>query len=206
MERPFSLCYNGARSEEMSMSLVLVLGLAVALAMDCFAVSMGLACGLRGLTARQSVRMASFFGAFQFGMPVLGWFAGESVVRFTRGFDHWLAFGLLALIGGRMIYESFNLSDEEKACRPDQTRGVRLLVLSVATSIDALAVGLSLGVIKAGILYPAGVIGIVCFVMTIIGARLGPAVGRAVGKRAELAGGLILIGIGLRILVEHLRG
>lgn len=188
------------------MSIVLVLGLAVALAMDCFAVSMGLACGLRGLTARQSVRMAFYFGVFQFGMPVLGWLAGESAVRLMRGFDHWLAFGLLALIGGRMIYESFSLSDEEKACRPDQTRGARLLVLSVATSIDALAVGLSLGFIKVGILYPAAVIGIVCFVMTIIGARLGPAVGRAMGKRAELAGGLILIGIGLRILVEHLRG
>lgn len=187
------------------MPIVLVLGLAVALAMDCFAVSMGLACGLKGLTGRQAVRMAFFFAGFQFGMPVLGWFAGERVVRFTSGFDHWLAFGLLAAIGGRMIYESFSLSDEEKATRPDRTRGVRLLVLSIATSIDALAVGLSLGVIKAGILSPAAVIGIVCFVMTIIGARLGPVVGRAVGKRAELLGGLILIGIGLRILVEHLR-
>jgi putative Mn2+ efflux pump MntP len=188
------------------MSLILVLGLAVALAMDCFAVSMGLACALKGLTVRQSVRMAFFFGAFQFGMPVLGWLAGENVVRFTSGFDHWVAFGLLAVIGGRMIYDSFSLSDEEKACRPDQTRGARLLVLSVATSIDALAVGLTLGVIKAGILYPAAVIGIICFVMTIIGARLGPVIGRAVGKRAELLGGLILIGIGVRILVEHLRG
>ena len=129
------------------MSLILVLGLAIALAMDCFAVSMGLACGLKGLTARQAVRMALFFAGFQFGMPILGWFAGESVVRFTSGFDHWLAFGLLAGIGGRMIYESFHLSDEEKACRPDQTKGARLLVLSVATSLDALAVGLSLGVL-----------------------------------------------------------
>jgi putative Mn2+ efflux pump MntP len=190
----------------MPMPIVLVLGLAVALAMDCFAVSMGLACGLKGLTTRQSVRMAFFFGAFQFGMPVLGWFAGENAVRFMRSFDHWVAFGLLAVIGGRMIYESFRLSDEEKACRPDQTRGVRLLVLSVATSIDALAVGLSLGVIKAGILYPAAVIGVVGFGMTIVGARLGPVIGRTVGKRAELLGGLILFGIGLRILFEHLHG
>jgi putative Mn2+ efflux pump MntP len=188
------------------MPLVLVLGLAVALAMDCFAVSMGLACGLKGLSGRQAVRMAFFFGAFQFGMPVLGWFAGENVVRFTRSFDHWLAFGLLTAIGGRMIYESFHLSDEEKSCRPDQTRGARLLVLSIATSIDALAVGLGLGVLKAGIFYPAAVIGIVCFLMTIIGARLGPVVGRAVGRRAELLGGLILIGIGVRVLLEHLGG
>lgn len=188
------------------MSIVLVLGLAVALAMDCFAISLGLACGQKGLTMRQAVRMAFFFGAFQCGMPVLGWFAGENVVRLMAGFDHWVAFGLLAAIGGRMIYESFGLSDEEKACRPDQTRGARLLILSVATSIDALAVGLSLGVIKAGIFYPAAVIGIVCFAMTILGAKLGPVVGRVAGKRAELLGGLILIGIGLKILIGHLRG
>jgi len=188
------------------MPFVIVLGLAVALAMDCFAVSMGLACGLRGLSGRQAVRMASSFGAFQFGMPVLGWLAGENVVRFMTGVDHWVAFGLLAAIGGRMIYESFGLSDEEKACRADQTRGGRLLVLSVATSLDALAVGLSLGVIRAGILYPAAVIGLVCFVMTILGARLGPIIGRAAGRWAEILGGLILIGIGARILFEHLSG
>jgi putative Mn2+ efflux pump MntP len=188
------------------MPLVLVLGLAAALAMDCFAVSMGLACGRPGLTGRQAVRLASFFGAFQFGMPVLGWLAGEGVVRFMKGVDHWIAFGLLAAVGGRMIYESFSLSDEEKACRPDQTRGGRLVVLSVATSLDALAVGLSLGVIKAGILYPAAVIGIVSFALTIVGARLGPVIGRAAGRRAEILGGLVLIGIGLRILFGHLRG
>ena len=187
------------------MPLILVLGLAVALAMDCFAVSMGLACGLKGLSWRQAVRMAFFFGSFQFGMPVLGWFAGETAVRFMKNVDHWIAFGLLAAIGGKMLHEAFGMSEEEKACRPDQIRGGRLVILSVATSIDALAVGLSLGVIKAGILYPASVIGGVCFLMTVVGARLGPVVGRAVGRRAELLGGLILIAIGLRILFEHLR-
>ena len=96
------------------------------------------------------------------------------------------------------------MSDEEKACRPDQTRGKRLLVLALATSIDALAVGLSLGVVRTGILFPAAVIGVTSFLMTIVGAKLGPVVGRVVGKRAELVGGLILIGIGVKILVEHL--
>jgi putative Mn2+ efflux pump MntP len=196
----------GVSAKDKPMPFVLVLGLAVALAMDCFAVSMGLACGLKGLSPRQSVRMAFFFGAFQFVMPVAGSFVGARIVRFMEGFDHWIAFGLLAAIGGRMIYESFSLSDEEKAGRPDQTRGVPLLILSIATSIDSLAAGLSLGVMRAGVLYPAVVIGVVCFIITVIGSRLGPILGRVVGRRAELLGGLILIAIGARILFEHLRG
>jgi len=188
------------------MSLVMVLGLAVALAMDCFAVTLGMACGTKGLTMKQAVRMAAFFGGFQFVMPVAGWLAGDKFLGFIRNFDHWVAFGLLALIGGRMIYESFGLSEEEKACRPDQTQGRRLVVLALATSIDALAVGLSLGVVRTSILLPAAVIGATSFVLTVVGAKLGPVAGRLAGRRAELLGGLILIGIGVKILVEHLAG
>jgi len=188
------------------MSSILILGVAVALAMDCFAVTLGMACGARGLTMKQAVRMGAFFGGFQFVMPVAGWFAGDKLLGFIRNFDHWVAFGLLALIGGRMIYESFGLSDDEKACRPDQTKGMRLLVLSLATSIDALAVGLSLGVVRTTILLPAAVIGATSFVLTIAGAKLGPVAGRLAGRRAELLGGLILIGIGVKILFEHLAG
>jgi putative Mn2+ efflux pump MntP len=186
------------------MSFVFILGIAVALAMDCFAITLGLACGARGLTMRQAVRMAVYFGGFQFVMPVMGWLAGDRLLGTIERFDHWVAFGLLALIGGRMIWESFGMSDEEKACRPDQTQGKRLLILALATSIDALAVGLSLGVVRTGILYPAAVIGVTSFVLTVAGAKLGPVFGRVVGKRAELAGGLILIGIGAKILAEHL--
>jgi putative Mn2+ efflux pump MntP len=186
------------------MSLILVLGVAVALAMDCFAITLGLACRARGLTMKQAVRMAAYFGGFQFVMPVVGWFAGDRLLGLIRNFDHWVAFGLLALIGGRMIYESFELGDEEKACRPDQTQGTRLVVLALATSIDALAVGLSLGVVRTSVLYPAAIIGVTSFVLTVVGAKLGPVIGRIVGKRAELLGGLILIGIGVKILVEHL--
>ncbi|MCU0243635.1 MAG: manganese efflux pump MntP family protein [Acidobacteria bacterium] len=188
------------------MSFVVVVGMAVALAMDCFAVTLGLACGAKGLTAKQAVRMGAAFGGFQAAMPVLGWFAGDRLLGLIASFDHWVAFGLLAAIGGRMIYESFELSDEEKACRPDQTQGSRLLVLALATSVDALAVGLSLGVVGGGILLPAAVIGATSFLVTVAGAKLGPVVGRVVGKRAELAGGLILIGIGLKVLIEHLAG
>lgn len=188
------------------MSLIFVLGIAMALAMDCFAVSLGMAAGTRSLTMRQAVRMAAFFGGFQFLMPVVGWLAGARLLSFIRDFDHWAAFGLLAAVGGRMIYESFELSEEEKEARPDQTRGARLLVLSVATSIDSLGVGLSLGIIEASILFPAAVIGLTSFVMTVGGARLGPVAGRVAGRRAELVGGIILIAIGVKILVEHLGG
>jgi len=188
------------------MSFILVLGLGAALAMDCFAVTLGLACGARGLTMRQALRMAAYFGGFQFVMPVVGWFAGGRLLGLISRFDHWVAFGLLALIGGRMIRESVEMSDEDKACRPDQTRGRRLFVLALATSIDALAVGLSLGVVGTGIVYPAAVIGLMSFLLTVAGAKLGPVVGRVVGKRAELAGGLVLIAIGVKILIEHIAG
>lgn len=188
------------------MSFVVILGIAIALAMDCFAITIGLACGARGLTMKQAVRMAAYFGGFQFVMPVIGWLAGDRLLGIIQHFDHWVAFGLLALIGGRMIYESVEMSDEEKAGRPDQTRGKRLLILALATSIDALAVGLSLGVVRTSILYPAAIIGVTSFVLTVAGAKLGPVVGRIVGKRAELVGGLILIAIGVKILIEHLAG
>ena len=186
------------------MSLIYIFGIAVALAMDCFAITLGMACGSRGLTLKQAVRMAAYFGGFQLLMPIAGWFAGGRLLGLIEHFDHWVAFGLLALIGGRMIHESIEMSEEEKASRPDQTQGRRLLVLALATSIDALAVGLSLGVVRTGILSPAIIIGITSFVLTVVGAKLGPVVGRLFGKRAELVGGLILIAIGAKILIEHL--
>jgi putative Mn2+ efflux pump MntP len=188
------------------MSFVFILGVAVALAMDCFAVTLGLACGGRGLTKRQTLRVAVSFGGFQFVMPVAGWFAGDRLLGLIAPFDHWVAFGLLVLIGGRMIHESVGTNDEAKACRPDQTRGGRLLALALATSIDALAVGLSFGVVGTRVLYPAAVIGGTSFVLTVVGARVGPVVGRAVGRRAELCGGLVLIGIGAKILIGHMAG
>lgn len=188
------------------MSFVIMLGIAAALAMDCFAVTLGMASGSTGLTMRQALRAAAYFGGFQFLMPVLGWLAGDRLIGLIRNVDHWVAFGLLALVGGRMIYEAFGMSHEEKTCRPDQTRGRRMIVLAFATSIDALAVGLSLGVVRTGILYPAAVIGGTSFVLTVAGAKLGPFVGRLAGRWAELVGGLILIGIGVKILVEHLAG
>jgi putative Mn2+ efflux pump MntP len=181
----------------------LVLGIALSLAMDCFAVSIGLSVGAKRLALRRSFRIAAHFGLFQFVMPLAGWFAGGSLLLLIQGFDHWVAFGLLAFIGGRMIRESFETGGE---AGPDQTKGSRLIVLSVATSVDALAAGLGIGVIGGKILIPAAVIGAVSFVMTIAGAAIGPAVGRIAGKRAELVGGVVLVAIGLRVLLEHLAG
>jgi manganese efflux pump family protein len=186
------------------MDFLVVLGMAVALAMDCFAVAMGMSCGATRLTGRQTLRVAFFFGLFQFAMPILGWFAGETVLRYVERFDHWVALALLAFVGGKMIRESFEKGDGKDSNPIDRTRGVPLMVLSVATSIDALAVGLSLAVLRTNILLPAALIGVVCFALTVAGAKLGPIVGRAVGKRAELLGGLILIGIGVKIVLEHL--
>ena len=184
------------------MNLFVVLGMAVALAMDCFAVSMGMSCGATRLTGRQTLRVAFFFGLFQFAMPVLGWFAGENVLRYIERFDHWVALALLAIVGLKMIRESFEKKKDADVV--DRTTGTALLILSIATSIDALAVGLSLAVLRTNIFLPAALIGVVSFAMTVLGVKFGPLVGRAVGKRAELLGGLILIGIGIKILAGHL--
>ncbi|HDT12893.1 MAG TPA: manganese efflux pump [Candidatus Aminicenantes bacterium] len=188
------------------MSFVFILGIAAALAMDCFAVSLGLGAASRGLSMKRALRMAAYFGGFQLVMTLVGWQAGARLLGLIQGFDHWLAFALLALIGGRMIYESIGMSAGEKSGRPDQTQGLRLLLLALATSIDALAVGLGLGIVGTAILFPAAVIGVTSFALTIVGAKLGPVAGRLAGRRAELLGGLILIGIGVKILVEHLAG
>ena len=186
------------------MDFVVVLGMAVALAMDCFAVSLGMSCGQDKLSGGQTLRLALHFALFQFAMPIIGWFAGESLLHYIERFDHWIAFGLLTLVGGKMIRESFR-ADKDVEERPvDRTRGLSIIILSVATSIDALAVGLSLAVLQVNIFYPAVIIGIICFALTVAGSKLGPVVGRIAGKRAELAGGLILIAIGIKIVVEHL--
>ncbi|MGB8952557.1 MAG: manganese efflux pump MntP family protein [Candidatus Aminicenantales bacterium] len=186
------------------MNIFLVLALALALAMDAFAVSMGLSLSLKGMTGGQTFRLAFHFGLFQFLMPVLGWAAGENIQKYIQDFDHWVAFGLLLLISGKMIHESFRRGKESKALQNDPTRGTSVFVLSLATSIDSLAVGLSLAVLDVNIIYPAAVIGLVAFIMTVLGAKIGPLLGRLVGERAGLLGGIVLLLVGIKILVDHL--
>jgi putative Mn2+ efflux pump MntP len=188
------------------MSFLYVIGIALALAMDAFAVSIAVGLALRPVTAGQTLRLASTFGLFQFVMCAAGWAAGETVVKYIGRYDHWLAFLLLLVVGGRMIHEAFEHDEDKESKRRDPTSGAALLVLGVATSLDSLAVGLSLAALRTSILYPAAVIGVVAFVMTVVGMKLGPALGKVFGRRAELFGGLVLIAIGIKILADHLGG
>lgn len=179
-----------------------VLLIALGLAMDAFAVALGVGTTRTDIWFRPGFRLAFHFGLFQFMMPIIGWAAGTTVVRFIESYDHWIAFGLLAYVGGKMIKESFE--EGEIQADADPTRSWTLVMLAVATSIDALAVGLSLAMLQVHILYPSVVIGLVAAAMTALGLILGRRLGVQFGKRMALVGGLVLIGIGLRVVVTHL--
>ena len=185
------------------MSLIALIGIAIGLAMDATAVAIAASVMLGRVSGRQVFRFAFHFGLFQAGMPILGWLAGRGLQEHIQAWDHWVAFGLLSLIGGKAIVDVFREGDGEKAPRSDPTRGMSLVILSIATSIDALAVGLSLALLEVTIWYPALVIGVVTAALTVCGMLLGGFVGQRLGKRVRLLGGVILIGIGTKILVEH---
>jgi putative Mn2+ efflux pump MntP len=178
-------------------------GIAIGLAMDALAVAIATGIVLGKVSGRQTFRLSWHFGLFQFLMPVIGWLAGLSVETYLTGYGPWLAFGLLGFIGGKMIREAMRVSGTEGAVS-DPTRGASLVLLSVATSMDALAVGLSLGVLRIRIWYPAVVIGAVAGVLTAIGMHLGAPLGNRLGRKMEILGGLVLIGIGCSILFRHL--
>ena len=179
-----------------------ILLIALGLAMDCFAVSLGIGTSSAKKTLRMVLRLSFHFGLFQGLMAVIGWFAGTRIVNLISNFDHWVAFALLLWVGGRMVKESFSKGDEPR--QDDPTKGSSLVVLSIATSIDALAVGLSFALVDGSILSASLIIGIVSFGLSIVGYLLGNRVGIQFGRRMELVGGLILIGIGIRVVVSHL--
>jgi putative Mn2+ efflux pump MntP len=135
-------------------------------------------------------------------MPVLGWLAGRTVVNLIADYDHWVAFAMLAIVGGRMLWESFR-PERSQGKEADITRGVLLLTLSLATSIDALAVGISFAFLNLNIALASCTIGAVACVVTVVGFRLGRKVSKLIGRRAEAIGGIILLAIGLRILLGH---
>ncbi len=184
------------------MSLLIIFGIALGLAMDTFAIGIVTGAVLPRLTFHHFFRLSFYFGFFQFMMPILGWWAGRTIATQIEAYDHWVAFGLLAFIGGRMIKESFSKKEREHKIK-DPTRGLPLLLLSLATSIDALAIGLSLAMLHVDIWLPSVIIGLVTAAMTCLGLALGLRLGKRFGKHMEQVGGLVLIGIGIKILISH---
>lgn len=188
----------------MDISWLSTVGLAVGLAMDAFAVSVAAGLSLKTVTHRHVFRLAFHFGLFQFMMPIIGWLAGSTLAAQISGIDHWLAFGLLGFVGGKMLWEARG----EKSAKDggDPTRGLKLVTLSVATSIDALAVGMSMAFVGVSVWLPSVVIGVITAALSAIGVLFGGRIGSRWGRWAEAVGGVVLILIGLKIAVEHVLG
>jgi len=186
------------------MDLFSIIFIAIGLAMDAFAVSLGIGTTERATNARARFRLAFHFGLFQFMMPIIGWVAGSTVSRWIAPVDHWIALILLAYVGVNMIRSGFN-ADQDSYSR-DPSRGRTLIVLAIATSIDALAVGLSLAMLEVSIITPSIIIGVITYSLSTVGLFAGNKLGEKFGKRMEILGGVILIGIGLRVVFTHLFG
>ncbi|MDX9778207.1 MAG: manganese efflux pump MntP family protein, partial [bacterium] len=187
------------------LSFITVLGIAVALAMDAFAVSISYGCGLRQFSSRVMFVVSGAFALFQGGMTLLGYAAGSSFAAYIEPVDHYVAFGLLFFIGAKMIREAFRGDGHCEAVDPAAMNFRRLLVLSLATSIDALAVGLSFAFLEVRILPASLIIAAVTLLFSMIGVKAGHILQKIFGRRIEILGGSILIIIGLQILISHLR-
>lgn len=195
------------------MSIITLLLMAVGLSMDAFAVS--ISSGILLCKARwgQTFKIAGAFGLFQGIMPFIGYTIARLFARQIQAFDHWIAFGLLVFIGGKMLWEVLR-GGEDDAPRGDPCGWMNLLVMAVATSIDAMAVGVSLAVMPHtgmlsgdyGYLLCCAVIAAVTFAICAVGVKIGCKTGDMFGRKAEIAGGIVLIGIGVKILLEHLMG
>ncbi len=183
------------------MNLLSILLIAVGLAMDAFAVSIICGLTLKKLQIKHAFTIAFSFGFFQGVMPVIGWLAGIGFKDFISNIDHWIAFGLLVVIGGKMIYESFKL---EPSVKSRELGWYFLLFLSIATSIDAFTVGLSFSFLKVEIITPSCIIGAVTFVLSITGVVIGKKVGHLFERKIEAFGGAILILSGFKILLTHI--
>ncbi|NPV75503.1 MAG: manganese efflux pump [Anaerolineae bacterium] len=184
------------------MEIISSIVIAIGLSMDAFAVSMGVGTTEHSNERRPRIRLAFHFGIFQMGMAILGWLAGSTIANLIQNFDHWLAFALLAYVGVNMIRSGINPHLTSYAQNP--CGGRLMVVLCIATSIDALAVGLSMAMIGSPILTPAIIIGVITFGLSLLGLMAGNQLGHKFGKRMEVLGGILLNGIGLRILLTHL--
>ena len=184
------------------MPLFEIIFISFGLAMDAFAVSIG--AGTSGFmnNKRAKFRISFHFGLFQFLMPIIGWFGGSRVQHLIKAWDHWIALALLVFVGLRMIRSG--LSSESESFSQDPSKGTNLVLLSIATSIDALAIGLSLAILQVEIWCPSVLIGLITGALSLIGISLGKRLGDKLGKRMEVLGGVILIGIGIKIVIDHL--
>ncbi len=182
------------------MSIVEIFILAVGLSMDAFAVSICKGLSVRKLYPRHSLITGLYFGGFQAGMPLIGYFLGTQFKSLITSIDHWIAFILLGLIGANMIRESFGEPDELN----DSFSPSTMLPLAIATSIDALAVGVTFAFLNVNVASPVSIIGITTFILSAAGVRIGNVFGAKFKSKAELAGGIVLVLIGIKILIEHL--
>jgi putative Mn2+ efflux pump MntP len=183
------------------MQFLTIIVIALALAMDAFAVSIVSGSAYRQLKIRHSLRMALFFGLFQAVMPLLGALAGLKIKNFITHYDHWIAFLLLVAVGCKMIYESFKIKSAKGSFDPSNI--YVLLVLSIATSIDAFAVGITLSLLAVSLAIAVSVIGVVTFLLSCLGTFIGKKFGHFFESKMEAFGGLILVALGLKILLQH---
>ena len=184
------------------MSIIEIALIGVGLAMDAFAVSICKGLAVRRMNYKKAIIIAAFFGVFQALMPALGYVLGTTFANKIAAIDHWIAFILLALIGANMIKEALSSDDDE--CQDDSLRLGDLIMLSIATSIDALAVGITFAFFNVSLLLSVSMIGIITFIICVIGVKVGNVFGEKYKSKAELAGGLILIVMGAKILIDHL--
>ena len=184
------------------MSIIEIALIGVGLAMDAFAVSICKGLAMRRMNYKKAIIIAAFFGVFQALMPALGYVLGTTFANKIAAIDHWIAFILLALIGANMIKEALSSDDDE--CQDDSLRLGDLIMLSIATSIDALAVGITFAFFNVSLLLSVSMIGIITFIICVIGVQVGNVFGEKYKSKAELAGGLILIVMGAKILIDHL--
>jgi len=185
------------------MGLLELLMIAVGLAMDAFAVSLCKGLCMKKLNYRHAVIIAAFFGGFQALMPLIGWLLGQQFEQYITKYDHWVAFILLSFIGGKMLVEAFKKDNEPPECTLLLDLK-ELVILSIATSIDALAVGITFAFLKVSILPAISIIGFITFILCLAGVVVGNRFGIRYKNKAEMAGGFVLIFIGIKILIEHL--
>ena len=183
------------------MGIIEIVLIGLSLAMDAFAVSICKGLSMKKMNWKSAIIISLYFGIFQAFMPVVGYFLGSTFESYVTNIDHWIAFILLSLIGGNMIKESFDSEDKKKN---DKIDFKTMIVLAIATSIDALAIGITFAFFEVNLLLSISIIGIITFLLSILGVKIGNKFGDKYQNKAEFVGGLILVLMGIKILLEHL--